>query len=731
MAPEAGVDGGTAATFGVLYFDFDDDRDLDLYLINYDTANRLFLNDRVGHYTDAAARFPNLADAGPGLGALVGDLDGNGRQDVLLLRGPQPPRLFLQAGRGRYIEDAAFAAVARDVGGAAGGLISDVDLDGDFDVVLLSAGAGEEFAHRILLSRGAGSFTAPALLGSVHPAPNARGAVALDIDGDGSLELLVARVGDRPQLWQADAPEDRHWLAVIPAKSEEEALLTAPGADGLLVEVKAGRRLQVASVTASAGYLGAPPRRVHFGLGRSATADYVRLSWADAVLQSELEVAADQSWRVTKMTRKPSSCPILFCWDGERFAFVTDFLGGGGIGFFTAPGEYAPPDPTEDIRIPPALIAVRDGRYLLRVTEPLEEITYFDELHLVAYDHPDDRELYPDERLTGTPPFPTGQPFAVSAKIFPETARNARGEDVLDHIREIDRRYTAPPADPRFVGYAADHWIELDFGERLALPPSAAGAPSPRLVLYLYGWVEYTYSHVNYAAYQAGLTMRPPSIEVPDGDGGWRPAVADMGFPAGLPRMMTIDISQLPIAADGRLRIRTNMEVFWDQIFAGVDVGDPGIRVHRLRPDVAELRHLGYPREYSPDGNDPTVYDYHRIDHGVPFKNMAGSFTRFGDVRELLKAADDQFVIMARGEEIAIEFDAGQLPGLEDGWSRTFVLHADGYCKDMDLYTAFPDSVGPLPFHGMDNYPPVKEPRNVEELRNYRHTWNTRKIAGR
>jgi hypothetical protein len=150
-----------------------------------------------------------------------------------------------------------------------------------------------------------------------------------------------------------------------------------------------------------------------------------------------------------------------------------------------------------------------------------------------------------------------------------------------------------------------------------------------------------------------------------------------------------------------------------------------------LRPDVAELRHLGYPREYSPDGNDPTVYDYHRIDHGVPFKNMAGSFTRFGDVRELLKAADDQFVIMARGEEIAIEFDAGQLPGLEDGWSRTFVLHADGYCKDMDLYTAFPDSVGPLPFHGMDNYPPVKEPRNVEELRNYRHTWNTRKIAGR
>ena len=220
-------------------------------------------------------------------------------------------------------------------------------------------------------------------------------------------------------------------------------------------------------MASSAGYLGSPPPRVLFGLGENRKADYVRLSWPDAVIQSELEVAADQDWRVVKVSRKPSSCPILFSWNGERFAFVTDILGVGGLGFFVAPGQYARPDPTEDIRIPPKCIAPRAGRYLLRVAEPLEEVTYLDELHLIAYDHPAHLELYPDERFSSAPPAATGRPFAVADKIFPAMARNHRGEDVLDRVLEIDRRYVTPPKDHRFTGYADDHWIELDFGNRL------------------------------------------------------------------------------------------------------------------------------------------------------------------------------------------------------------------------------------------------------------------------
>ena len=520
----------------------------------------------------------------------------------------------------------------------------------------------------------------------------------------------------------AHPPRGRHWLSVFPKKSDDEdKLWLAPTALGLTVEVKTGRQLQTATLKSSSGYLGSPPPRAHFGLGEHEKADYVRLVWADAMLQNELEVAADQTWQITKVHRKPSSCPILFAWDGKRYTFVTDFLGVGGLGFFITPGVYAPPDPTEHVRIPPEKMALKDGRYSLRVAEPLEEVTYFDQLHLIAYDHPSEVEIYPDERFTGSPPFPTGLPLTVREKIFPLSAVNDRGENQLDHLTRIDRRYVEPPLDKRFTGFAKDHWLELDFGNRLATL-----GENDETFLFLHGWVEYTYSHVNYAASQAGIGMQPPSIEVPDGEGGWEIAIPEAGFPAGLPRMMTVDISSLAGKGVGRLRIRSNMEIFWDQAF--IAQVNPDDRPHRsiLSPSVAALRPLGYPREYSPDGGNPTLYDYHRLDQGVPFKNLTGDFTQFGDIRELLSAVDDRFVIMARGEEIALEFDAAKLPKVPTGWSRTLVLFADGYCKDMDLYTAYPDGVDPLPYHAMKNYPPERPaPASVGQVR-----LNSRRVVG-
>jgi hypothetical protein len=631
VARESKIDGGDAPTVGVLFFDLDDDRDLDLYLINHNAKNRIFLNQRVGRYVDATEWFPGLADEGPGLGGMVGDVDRNGREDLVLLRGKAPPRLWLQADRAEFVLDPAFAAVADGIGGAVGGLLGDLDLDGDLDFALLGTGGDEATRHRLLLNRGTGRFSEPVHLGEERGLPDARGAVAADIDGDGGLELLVARAGAAPELWHASMPEGRHWLEVIPAeKSGEEGFHIDPTAVGLLLEIKMGRDLQVASLTSSSGYLGSPPPRAHFGLGEHGKVDYVRLSWPDGVLQSELEVTADQVWQVPKVKRKPSSCPILFAWDGERFAFVTDFLGVGGVGFFITPGVYAPPDPTEDVRIPPEQFAPREGRYELRIAEPLEEVSYLDEMYLLAYDHPSDWEVHPDERFTGSEPFPTGRPFAVAEKIFPVAATDHHGEDVHDLVLEIDRRYFEPPRDPRFVGYADDHWIELDFGDRLrGLDPDA------RLVLYLYGWVEYTYSHVNYAAYQAGISMTPPSIEVPDESGCWTVAVPEAGFPAGLPRMMTLDISQLPIRGDGRFRICTNMEIFscasaepgrtpvpgvstrvlsgWGRPHplrlcppgSGRSVQEPGRRIHAVRRrERALVRGRRPVRHHGPGGRD-------------------------------------------------------------------------------------------------------------------------------
>ena len=119
----------------------------------------------------------------------------------------------------------------------------------------------------------------------------------------------------------------------------------------------------------------------------------------------------------------------------------------------------------------------------------------------------------------------------------------------------------------------------------------------------------------------------------------------------------------------------------------------------------AVLRWRWFSAEWTPDGREPFGYDYSEVSPVSPWKNMPGRYTREGDVRELLAKVDDVFVVSRPGDEIALSFDGRRLPALPDGWSRTFLLYADGFSKEMDLHSASPDRLAPLPFHGMTRYP--------------------------
>jgi hypothetical protein len=304
----------------------------------------------------------------------------------------------------------------------------------------------------------------------------------------------------------------------------------------------------------------------------------------------------------------------------------------------------------------------------------------------------------------------------VREKVFPVAARDLAGRDVRALVLEADRRGTGCEKDPRWPGYAKEHALELDFGDR---------RPAGEVFLFLDGWVEYTYSRFNYAAHQAGVRLEAPSLEVPDGNGGWRTVLRELGYPAGLPRTMTVP---LPAEAGARFRLRTNMEVSWDRAFLARDLGAAAVRVTVLEAREATLRACGYPREFSPDGRDPTTYDYERREAGVTFRDLTGAYTRFGDVRELLLEADDRYAIFGRGEEVAAAFPA--LPPVAAGRARTYVLRSFGWCKDRDPYTAFPDTVEPLPFRGMGAYPygPGARPADPAGFEAARRAWHTRRI---
>src|SRR5207245_1615869 len=151
----------------------------------------------------------------------------------------------------------------------------------------------------------------------------------------------------------------------------------------------------------------------------------------------------------------------------------------------------------------------------------------------------------------------------------------------------------------------------------------------------------------------------------------------------------------------------------------------------RMDPSAAVLRARGFSAVVQPDGKEPESYDYDRVTAASPWKMMLGRYTREGEVRELLARSDDMFVIAKPGDEIALSFDAVEAGPLPDGWTRTFLLMADGFSKEMDINSASPDTVEPLPFHQMTRYPygASEHYPDTAAYRTYRDTYNTRVVA--
>ena len=114
----------------------------------------------------------------------------------------------------------------------------------------------------------------------------------------------------------------------------------------------------------------------------------------------------------------------------------------------------------------------------------------------------------------------------------------------------------------------------------------------------------------------------------------------------------------------------------------------------------------------------------------VAVTRWAGRLTKLGDVTDLLRAADDRFVLCGPGDELTVRFDAAGLPEVPAGWRRSFVLRTWGYCKDTAPFTATGSTVEPLPFRAMRNYPPGPDEHYPDDRthREYRGRYNTREV---
>jgi hypothetical protein len=337
-------------------------------------------------------------------------------------------------------------------------------------------------------------------------------------------------------------------------------------------------------------------------------------------------------------------------------------------------------------------------------------------------DHPANVDIYPNERLLPAPPYPTFKVYSSRNAQPPVSAVGDQGQDVLPHIAQVDRRYPDDFAKLPFKGYAREHTLTLDLGER--------AKQAKRVLLLLTAWIDYADSTSNLAAAQAGVKLMPPYLQTKNAKGEWQTLLPQMGFPAGLPKTMTVELPGAALCDSTQIRIVTSMRIYWDQILVDTSDDRSPVRVTPLQPLQANLHWRGFPREYSPDGRMPKLYDYRVIEPFAPWKAHAGNYTRYGDVRELVLAADDRYVITRNGDELQVDFAAKQLPALPQGWRRDFLLYADGFGKDMDINSARPDTIGELPYHGMKRYPYAAGDAYPNDARRqaYLQRYNTRTV---
>lgn len=542
----------------------------------------------------------------------------------------------------------------------------------------------------------------------------AHGADFGDLDNDGDLDAAAAGEAGISLILN-DGGNKNHWIEValqaqqIKGQQISPSGRVSPYGLGSLLELKSGQQYQARVVRG---------QTTHFGIGQAERADIIRVLWLNGIPHNIIQPAADEF--ICEQQVLNTSCPYLYAWNGERFVFVTDLLWNAPLGLQLAEGVLAPPRDWEYLKVPGEMLRAKDGKYVLQITEELWEAAYFDQVRLIAVDHPAEVEIYSNEKV-GPPALAEYRIHTVTNPHPLRAARNRNGRDLLPDLVAADNDYAQVHDRKLRQGVVEDGYMELDLGD-------VQGAK--QVTLFLTGWIYPAATSINVALSQGGSLPppQPPSLLVPDGNGGWKVAMPFMGFPGGKTKTIAVDLTDVLAEGDGRLRIATTMEFYWDQIFFTVGEPPAEVQTTELALLSANLHERGYSRVVPDLHNGPEQFLYDEVSRQPKWPPMYGCFTRLGDVKELLAERDDRLLVIGAGDEVTVTFQVPEKP-LPHGWKRDFLLYNAGWEKDGNVLTVLGQTVEPLPFQAMTAYPwqPGENAPDSPEHRDYLRRFQTRR----
>ncbi len=421
-----------------------------------------------------------------------------------------------------------------------------------------------------------------------------------------------------------------------------------------------------------------------------------------------------------------SCCPSLFYWNGTDFVYVTEVSNAGWLGYIDHIAEngeivFGGGNPWDTIKLDKTQFAIRSAEsgnfYDLILLQKWDEIFYLDAAYMTVVDHPSDIDVYSTMVNYVNPAFP-GDIYTISKNNLrsPISAFNEKGEDVLSQIAEIDELFTSGSN-----GLVSTSWDDILLNQLTLDLGDLSDAEEIKLVIngmidwgaaeHYYDWIDGFKAAFAEGLVAGGTQVYPaPYMEVMDASGYWVRVPEDRQMPTPsdyVPRSFAVNLTGLfpEGVREYKIRITNFFNVTFNYI--GIDTTlQENIRIKRINP-VATLSQ-----------------EFNGVSHAT------GSFTKFGDVTQLVLKEDDMFVIGRQGDQVSLRFHTASLPALENGFERDFFLFVACWFKDPpgNWGYGFDFTVEPLPFRKMSGFPyPDTESYPLDDAHlQYLQEYNTR-----
>jgi len=303
----------TGRSLGAVWFDFDLDGWLDLYVANDVSDNGVYRNQGDGTFVDIGAS-SLAADYRGAMGLAVGDYEKDGDLDLFVTHWIAQENAFFEnmhtenwkddhGKRRLFFMDAAdrigLGQISlKNVGWATG--FADLDNDGHLDLWVVNGNTLEfeddnshlkpQLMQLFWQDPGKGFFEVGRQASSALATPLVgRGGAHADYDGDGRVDIAVIVHGGQPLLLHNVSVTDRHWITLRLRQSGGNTR-----ALGARVLVRSGPLEQMAQVGTGGSYLSQSPTDLHFGLKDHASIDEVTIYWPDGTVEQRADIKPDR-----------------------------------------------------------------------------------------------------------------------------------------------------------------------------------------------------------------------------------------------------------------------------------------------------------------------------------------------------------------------------------------------------------------------------------------------------